>query len=80
MSFRNYIDQLAKSGELVTITEPVSTDCEISAVLKGFEPKGVMFESIHDSDFKVAGNIFPTKAAFGDYFGLDSTEIIPTLL
>jgi len=79
MSFRNYIDQLVKSGELVTISEPVSTDCEISAVLKGFEPKGVMFESIHDSDFKVAGNIFPTKAAFGDYFGLDSTEIIPTL-
>jgi UbiD family decarboxylase len=79
MSFRKYIDQLAKSGELTTITEPISTNCEISAVLKRFEPKEVMFESIHDSDFKVAGNIFPTKAAFADYFGLDSTGIIPAL-
>ncbi|MGB3701426.1 MAG: UbiD family decarboxylase [Anaerolineales bacterium] len=79
MSFRSYIERLAASGDLIIITEPISTSCEISAVLKGFEPKAVLFENIREADFIVAGNIFPTKAAFADYFGLDLSEIIPTL-
>ena len=27
-----------------------------------------------------AGNIFPTKAAFAEYFGIDTNEIIPALI
>mgnify|MGYP001825483596 CR=1 FL=1 len=39
-----------------------------------------MFEEIHDSGFRAAGNIFPTKAAFAEYFGIATNEIIPALI
>ena len=79
MTFRTYLEHLAENGELITIAEPISTDCEISAVLKEYEPRGVFFENIHDSDFRVAGNIFPNKASFANYFGIETREIIPLL-
>ena len=79
MSFRSYIQRLAASGDLITIGEPVSTKYELPGVLNEFEPKPVLFEHIREADFKVVGNLFPTKLAFADYFGLDSSEIIPTL-
>lgn len=79
MSFRSFIERLTEEGELITISEPISADCEISGVLKEFEPRAVMFESIHDSDFRAAGNIFPTKTAFASYFGFEIKEIIPAL-
>ena len=79
MTFRSFIKHLAESGELITITEPVSTECEISGILKELEPRGILFESIRDSEFRAAGNIFPTKASFAAYFGIDQKEIIPAL-
>ena len=80
MSFRTYIKRLADDGKLITITEPIGTDFEISGVLKEFEPRPVMFESIHGSEFRAVGNIFPTKASFAEYFGYEIKEIIPALL
>lgn len=80
MTIRSFIKRLAENGKLVTITEPISTECEISGVLKEFEPRAVLFEEIHESEFRAAGNIFPTKAAFAEYFGIDTNEIIPALI
>ena len=33
MTFRGFIKRLEKNGKLVTITEPISTECEMSGVL-----------------------------------------------
>jgi 2,5-furandicarboxylate decarboxylase 1 len=79
MSFRNFLKSLAQDGELNTVREPISSDCEISGVLKALEPKTVLFERLIDSDFTLAGNVFPTKAAFARYFGIGPEQIIPTL-
>jgi 2,5-furandicarboxylate decarboxylase 1 len=79
MSFRNFLKRLAEKSELNTVSEAISRDYEISAVLKAIEPGTVLFERIVDSDFAVAGNVFPTKAAFAGYFGIDTEQIIPTL-
>jgi len=79
MSFRDYINLLEAKGELTVIKKPISCTFEISGVLKQLEPTSVLFEQVRETDFKVIGNLFPTKAAFADYFGLSLDEIIPTL-
>jgi 2,5-furandicarboxylate decarboxylase 1 len=79
MSFRNFLNRLAEDGQLYTVGESISTDYEISGVLKAMEPRTVLFERVRDSEFSVAGNVFPTKAAFARYFGIDAEQIIPTL-
>jgi UbiD family decarboxylase len=79
MSFRNYIKRLATRGDLVEVSKPISCTYEISGVLKRLDPTPVLFEQVREMDFKVVGNLFPSKAAFADYFDLSIEEIIPTL-
>jgi 4-hydroxy-3-polyprenylbenzoate decarboxylase len=43
------------------------------------EPTPVLFETVKEVDFRVCGNLFCTKSAFADYFGLEVPQIIPTL-
>lgn len=80
MNLRGHIQNLAARGELVMITEPVSTKHEIAALLKQLEPKTVLFEQVSGFGYRVVGNLFCTKAQFADYYGIDVTEIIPTLI
>ena len=79
MSFRKHLDKLEGQGKLVKISAPISSEYEIAGVLKKLEPAPVLFENIRDSRFRVAGNLFPGKAAFADYFNISPTEIIPLL-
>ena len=79
MSFRSYLKQLAERGNLVAVHKPTSKNYLIAGVLKGLEPEPVQFEDVRESEFRVVGNLFPSKREFADYFGLTKEEIIPTL-
>lgn len=79
MSFRNYIIRLTAENRLAGVTEPISKMYQIAGVLKQMEPAPVLFENVKESDFRVAGNVFCTKASFADYFNISVAEIIPTL-
>jgi UbiD family decarboxylase len=79
MSFRSYIERLAERGNLVTVHKPTSKTYLVAGVLKGLEPEPVLFEDVRESEFRVVGNLFPSKRDFADYFGLTKDEIIPTL-
>ena len=79
MSLRNYLRRLETRQELVCIREPISKNYEIAGVLKKLEPTPVLFENVKESSFRVAGNLFCTKAAFADYFNIPVKEIIPRL-
>jgi UbiD family decarboxylase len=79
MSFRSYLDLLAERGQLVKVSKPISTAYEVAGVLKRLEPQAALFRNVADSEFQVVGNLFPSKSAFSDYFGLTKNEIIPTL-
>jgi UbiD family decarboxylase len=79
MSLRKHIQILAERGELITITEPVSTRYEIAALLKKLEPQPVLFENVHESGFRVVGNLFCNKSQFANYFRIGLADIIPTL-
>ncbi len=79
MSLRSYLQTLDQRGELIHITAPISKTYEIAGVLKQLEPRPVLFENVKESPFRVAGNLFCSKAAFADYFGISVAQIIPTL-
>jgi UbiD family decarboxylase len=79
MSLRNYLDRLEANRQMLHIEHPISKTYEIAGVLKQLEPQTVLFDSVSESAFRVAGNLFCTKASFADYFGIPVSQIIPTL-
>ena len=79
MSLREYLHQLDRRGDLVHITAPISKTYEIAGVLKQLEPRPVLFDCVTESTLRVMGNLFCSKAAFADYFGIRVNDIIPFL-
>jgi len=79
MPFREYIQRLEEQEKLVRVSKPISKTLEIAGVLKQIEPTPALFEQVRESDFQVIGNLFCSKAAFAEYFGIQVTEIIPLL-
>ena len=79
MSLREYIQRLDDEKRLVKVAAPISRSYEIAGVLKQLEPAAALFENVRESDFRVIGNLFCSKAAFADYFGIPVDGIIPLL-
>jgi 2,5-furandicarboxylate decarboxylase 1 len=79
MPLREYIHRLETEGRLVRVEKPISKTYEIAAVLKALEPTPVLFENVRESGFRVLGNLCCSKAAFADYLGIHTADIIPTL-
>jgi 2,5-furandicarboxylate decarboxylase 1 len=79
VTLRDYLHRLETRRELTRVRTPVSRDYEVAGILKKMEPAAVLFENVNGSAFPVMGNLFCSKAAFADYFGLQARQIIPTL-
>jgi 2,5-furandicarboxylate decarboxylase 1 len=79
MSLREYIHKLDTWKKLIRIHEPISKTLEIAGVLKKLEPEPVLFEQVREADTPLIGNLFCSKAAFADYFGIHISGIIPFL-
>ncbi len=57
----------------------VSKTYEVAGLLKKLEPRPILFENIRESAFRLAGNLFCSKAAFASYFGVPVNALIPLL-
>jgi 2,5-furandicarboxylate decarboxylase 1 len=79
MSLRDYLSRLEQEGKLVRISTPISAEYEIAGVLKKLEPSPVLFENVQGCNYRVMGNLFPSKASFADYFNIPVARIIPIL-
>jgi len=79
MSFRSYLRHLEAQGRLLRVSAAVSPVYEIAGALKQLEPAPVWFENVSGKSFGVVGNLFCSKAAFADYFGIPVAAIISTL-
>jgi UbiD family decarboxylase len=84
VSFRSYLDQLDARGELVRVSSPVTKTYQVAGALKKLEPRPALFENVlledgRQSLFRVAGNLFCSKAAFASYFSIPVAAIIPAL-
>jgi 4-hydroxy-3-polyprenylbenzoate decarboxylase len=80
MSIHSHLHHLADTGELLTITTPVSKTYEMAGILKQLEPRPVLFTNVKESPFPVAGNLFCTKDTFACSLNLQTRQIIPALL
>ena len=79
-SFREYIQKLRTEKKLLETKKPVSTNLELSAILKSSEPCAVHFPEIKESDFSCAGNIFSTKEMVADSLGIKKEELTTRLM
>lgn len=80
MTLRSYIKHKKDSGELLTLSMPISKTYEMAGILKKMEPRLVLFESVSESQFPVIGNLLCSKADFAQYLGIQVKDIIPTLM
>ncbi|MBU1120891.1 MAG: UbiD family decarboxylase [archaeon] len=80
MGLREYIEALEKKDGLVKLSKPVSKKLEAAAILNELNEKPVLFEKIKESKFRVVGNLFGTKDAIADYFGIKPNELIPKMV
>ncbi len=79
MTLRDYLHRLEAAGQLRRVTVPVSKTYEAAGILKKMEPTPILFERIAEAPFRVAGNLFCSKAAFASYFNIPVSGIIPLL-
>ncbi len=80
MSLRSTLQKLEETGNLLSISTPVSKTYEMAGILKELEPKPVLFTQVKESPFQVMGNLFCSKADFADYLNLQVKDIIPNLI
>jgi 2,5-furandicarboxylate decarboxylase 1 len=80
MTIRRHLQEIDRQNKLVKISQLVSKTYQASGLLKRLEPAPVQFSQIRESSFRVAGNLFSSKAAFASYFNLRPPDLIPTLL
>ncbi len=80
MTLRLHLQELAESGEMLTLTTPVSKIYEMAGILKELEPQPVMFTHVQESPFMVMGNLFCSKAGFANYLNIQVKDIIPNLI
>ena len=80
MSLRSTLQKLEETGNLLSISTPVSKTYEMAGILKELEPKPVLFTQVKESPFQVMGNLICSKADFAGYLGLQAKEIIPSLI
>lgn len=79
MGFREYIAKLEQKKALKRVRSPVSRRLTASGIIKAMEPTPVLFEKMQESQFRVAGNVFPSKAAVADYLGCKPGELIQVI-
>lgn len=78
-NLESHIKTLEETNNLLSIKKEVSKNLEAAGVLAAVEPKPVLFNSIKESDFRVAGNLFCTKDQIAFYFGIPTAGLIPKL-
>ncbi|MCD6495761.1 MAG: UbiD family decarboxylase [Candidatus Aenigmarchaeota archaeon] len=80
MSFREFVENAEKSGKLVKISKPVSKKLEAAGILAELGDRPVLMENVKESQFRIAGNLCISKAAFASYFGIEVKELVPKMI
>lgn len=79
MSLQPYLELLEKQNRLITINLPLSSDFQISSILKKLEPRPVLFTKVIDSPFSVAGNLYCSKQTCAEYFQVAKVKLLHLL-
>ena len=82
MSLRSFLEQMEKKGEVLRIKDEVSTNFEISYIMKSFDNEGpiLLFENVEDSETKVVANVCGTRNRICEALGVDRDRLYQKLL
>jgi 2,5-furandicarboxylate decarboxylase 1 len=80
MGLRSFIEELRKSGELTTITKPVSTEYEIAGIIAAMGEKPVFFEKVKESNYPIVAGLVSSKQLISRALGTNKDNLLPKLL
>ncbi len=76
MSFREFAEQLEKSGDLVVVDREVDTTYEIAAILKHAEGRAVKFTNVKGHDMPVIGGLGSSRELIAKSLGIEQKELV----
>jgi 2,5-furandicarboxylate decarboxylase 1 len=79
LSFRNFIEQLQKNGELTRIIKPISTEYEIASVIEAVGEKPIFFEKVNESIYPVVGGLVSSKDLIARAIGTTKDQLLHIL-
>ena len=79
MGFRNFLEQLEKSGELTKISREVSTELEMAGVIEALGEKPVFFEKVKESSIQVTGGLLSSKDFIARGLGITKDQLLQKL-
>ena len=80
LGLRNFIETLDKTGELIKITKPVSTEYEIAGIINALGEKPVCFENVKESSYPIVAGLVSSKELICRSMGISKQQLLPKLL
>ena len=79
MGFRNFLEQLSKSGELTRISKEVSTEYEMAGVIEALGEKPVFFEKVKESSIPVVAGLVSSKEIIARALNFTKEQLLHSL-
>ena len=77
---RKFIEQLAREGNIISIEKSVSKNLEAAGIMAKLQDKPILFENVESCpEWKVVGNLFPTRELIAKYLGVKKSQLIQSL-
>ncbi len=80
MKFIEFIEKLEEENKILKIKKEVSTEYEISSLMKVFDGKPILFENVNGYDMKVVGNIFSTRKLLAESLKIDEKDLLKKII
>ena len=79
MSFRDFLEELDRNGELVRIKKVVSTEYEMAGIIDTLGEKPVLFEKVKESNIPVVGGLVSSKELIARALNIKKEQLLPKL-
>jgi len=76
MSFRDFLGELDKEGELVKISDEVDPNLEVARILKQHDGKAVLFDNVKNSEYRIAAGVCSSRDLFARAMGIDKSQLL----
>jgi 2,5-furandicarboxylate decarboxylase 1 len=82
MSLRSFLEKMEERKEVLHIQDEVSTNFEISYIMKSFDTNGpiLFFEKVEGTETKIVANVCGTRRRICDALGVDQGQLYNRLL
>jgi len=79
LSFRDFLEELDRNGELVRIKKVVSTEYEMAGIIDTLGEKPVLFEKVKESNIPVVGGLVSSKELIARALNIKKEQLLPKL-